>query len=644
MSKPPGNRSGERSHAAPSGQSRVSPARRLERQGDVQHDPAILKHLVMASGFAFGWADVEGKVVYLNPAACRLLDIPSLEDAVGKDLRSFYADSELQELSGQVLPTVLSEGKWIGELPLRSIQGRTIPAIQNIFLIHGQDEAERYIVNVITDITDRQQAEEALRRSEAEKSFILNSTSEVIIYRDSEYTVRWANAAAGASVGKRPEELVGCKCYEIWRERQTPCDQCALANLAEGQSVEDELVSADGRTWLIHGTPVRYENEEVFGFIKVMTDITERKKSEQRLHLLSSAVEQSSEGIAVADLEGHLLFVNRAFAAMHGYEPEDVVGRHLSVFHTPEQMQAVDEANRAAQETGEFRGERWHARRDGSVFAGLVQKSLLRDEAGTPIGMISTLQDVTQQRRAEELTRQREAELAQSSRLSMMGEMASGIVHEVTQPLSAIANGAHACLHLMKADGQGADPKQFAGKLRVMAEQAERAGQIVHRLRRFVADREPKWSDFDVRAALREAAALITAHAREGGVEVRLELPESLPLVRGDMIQIEQVILNLARNSLEAMGGDQGGVRRLTFGASARGGQAVEVAVEDTGPGLTPDAAQRAFEPFFSTKKKGMGIGLSISRSIVEAHHGRLWCTADVEGGATFRFTLKSAT
>ena len=272
-----------------------------------------------------------------------------------------------------------------------------------------------------------------------------------------------------------------------------------------------------------------------------------------------------------------------------------------------------------------------------------MQKSLLRDEAGTPIGIISTLQDVTQQRRDEEQSRQREAELAQSSSLSMMGEMASGIVHEVTQPLSAIANGAHACLRLLSDDGQGADPKQFADKLRLMAEQAERAGQIVHRLRRFVADREPKWSDFDVCAALREAATLIAAQAREDDVEVRLELPDSLPLVRGDLIQIEQVILNLARNSLEAMGDDGDGERRLTFRASAREGKVVEVAVEDTGPGLTPDAAQRAFEPFFSTKRRGMGIGLSISRSIVEAHHGRLWFAPDVERGATFRFTLESA-
>jgi C4-dicarboxylate-specific signal transduction histidine kinase len=307
-------------------------------------------------------------------------------------------------------------------------------------------------------------------------------------------------------------------------------------------------------------------------------------------------------------------------------------------------MQAVDEAKRAAQETGELRGEFWHARRDGSVFPGLMQKSLLRDEAGTPIGIISTLQDVTQQRRAEELTRQREAELAQSSRLSMMGEMASGIVHEVTQPLSAIANGAHACLRVLAAEGQEVDPKQFAGKMRVMAEQAERAGQIVRRLRRFVAEREPKWSDFDVCAAIREAVALIVAQAREAGVEVQLDLPDCLPLVRGDMIQTEQVILNLARNSLEAMGDGQDGVRRLTFRASVREGKTVEVAVEDTGPGLTPDAAQRAFEPFFSTKKKGMGIGLSISRSIVEAHHGRLWFTAEGERGTTFRFTLKSAT
>ncbi len=152
--------------------------------------------------------------------------------------------------------------------------------------------------------------------------------------------------------------------------------------------------------------------------------ITERKQTEESLRLLSSAVEQSTEGVAISDLGGNLLFVNNAFATMHGYTPEEIAGKHLSIFHTHEQMPSVDAANRKMQETGKFGGEIWHVRRDGTVFPALMHNSLLRDEAGDPIGMIGTLRDITERKHAEEALRESE------ERLLIAGKASYDLIYE----------------------------------------------------------------------------------------------------------------------------------------------------------------------------------------------------------------------
>jgi two-component system sensor kinase FixL len=253
----------------------------------------------------------------------------------------------------------------------------------------------------------------------------------------------------------------------------------------------------------------------------------------------------------------------------------------------------------------------------------------------TGVAVFST--DVTDRRHAEAEAREHHEQLAYILRLSTMGEMAAGLAHEINQPLGAIANYAQGCLHRLRADPGALE--EVLPVIGDIAAQALRAGEIIRRLRTLVRKEVPRQDWFDFEEVVADAVRLVEPDARDQRVAIRCRRDGSGLQALGDRIQIEQVILNLLRNGIEAMR-DWGGRRELTIETLWGDGERVELAVCDSGPGLPNMVAERAFEPFFSTKPGGLGMGLSISRSIVEAHHGRLWATTSADGGATFHFTL----
>lgn len=239
---------------------------------------------------------------------------------------------------------------------------------------------------------------------------------------------------------------------------------------------------------------------------------------------------------------------------------------------------------------------------------------------------------------AHETARRQREEMEHSSRLALLGEMASSLAHEINQPLAAIANYARGCERRIAGGHDGAGVVEG---LRLIAGQAERAAGIVKRMRGFVRKRAPEPLPLDINEAVREALELFHGVAGRRGLRVSLNLAETLPRVRADRVQIEQVVLNLVQNAAEAMAGRD---RRHLAIVTAETASGVEVAVTDNGPGLATEARTRLFEPFFTTKAEGLGLGLSLSRSIVEAHGGRLWAEDAAKSGACFRFTIPATT
>ncbi|MCK4450583.1 MAG: PAS domain S-box protein, partial [Anaerolineae bacterium] len=288
-----------------------------------------------------------------------------------------------------------------------------------------------------------------------------------------------------------------------------------------------------------------------------------RKRAEEELRLLSSAVEQSTEGIALVDLEGNMLFVNDAFATMHGYTPEKLVGKHLSLFHTPEQMPSVEAANRRIQETGEFSGEIWHVRRDGAVFPTLMRNSLLRDEVGNPIGMIGTMRDITERKQAEEalkeysqrleeMVEQRTQELQDAQeqlirreKLAILGQLAGGVGHELRNPLGVISNAVY-FLQMTLADADETTREY----LDIVSSEVRDAEKIVSDLLDFSRTRPAEKEEIAVSALVSQ---VLKRRPPPEDVEVVTQTPSDLPLVFVDPRQMGQVLGNLVTNAYQAM-------------------------------------------------------------------------------------------
>jgi two-component system sensor kinase FixL len=251
------------------------------------------------------------------------------------------------------------------------------------------------------------------------------------------------------------------------------------------------------------------------------------------------------------------------------------------------------------------------------------------------------IRDLTERQQTEARLQELQSELVHISRLTAMGEMASALAHEINQPLSAIANYMKGSRRLLEGstDVQSATLRDVMGKA---ADQALRAGQIIRRLRDFVARGESERRVESVTKLVEEASALALVGAKDQGIRVKFSFDPTVDLVLTDKVQIQQVLLNLMRNAIEAMEGCT--KRELTVSTAPASDDMVSISVTDTGTGIAPEVMSQLFQPFFTTKRTGMGVGLSISRTIVESHGGQIICEPNPEGGAVFRLTLRSVT
>src|SRR6266446_6121417 len=244
--------------------------------------------------------------------------------------------------------------------------------------------------------------------------------------------------------------------------------------------------------------------------------------------------------------------------------------------------------------------------------------------------------DVTERKRAEEALREAQAELAHVTRVTTLGELVGAIAHEINQPLAAVVNNASACLRWLAANNLE-EARQSAA---LIIPDGHRAGEIISRIRALAKRTPPRKDWLDVNETILEVIALARSEAQKNRVSLKTQLSSDLPLILGDRIQLQQVILNLIINAIEAMSGVGENPREVLVGSEKDESQGVLVAVRDSGPGLDPESLNHLFTAFYTTKPQGMGMGLAISRSIIEAHGGRLWAAPNDGAGATFQFTL----
>jgi two-component system sensor kinase FixL len=353
---------------------------------------------------------------------------------------------------------------------------------------------------------------------------------------------------------------------------------------------------------------------------------------------LRSLIENTSDIITIVSEDGTIRYLSPSIERILGDDPRDLVGKNVLDFVHPADVAATERVLKlAVRNPGTPQSIELRLRhRDGSWHVLEVIGKRPTSPPGMD-GVVVDSRDVTERKRIEAEARQHQEELSYLARLSTMGEMAAGLAHELNQPLAAITNYAKGCARRITA-GVG-PPAEIVTALDKIAAQAMRAGDIIRRLRSLLRKGEARRELVDVNELVREVAHFLDTEVRTHAVRLQLDLAPELPQVCVDTIQVEQVLVNLVRNGLEELSGVEGRTRELLLQAT-RTSDTIEVAVSDNGAGLSAEIAEKMFDPLFSTKPGSLGMGLSISRSIVDAHGGRLWATANPSGGTTFRFTL----
>jgi two-component system sensor kinase FixL len=336
-------------------------------------------------------------------------------------------------------------------------------------------------------------------------------------------------------------------------------------------------------------------------------------------------------------------FFSSAAERQFGYREREAIGENVSILMPNPDRTRHDGYLARYRSTGErhiigigriVTGQR----KDGTTFP--MHLSIGEMQSGGAPYFTGFVRDLTEHQQTQARLQELQSELVHVSRLSAMGEMASALAHELNQPLAAISNYMKGSRRLLSASDDPNTAKIESAMDRA-AEQAIRAGQIIRRLRDFVARGESEKRVERLSKLIEEAGALGLTGAREQGVQIRFKLDPRHDLVLVDRVQIQQVLVNLFRNALEAMA--QSSQRELITTNTPTAEDMIEIEVSDTGSGIPDDVKQNLFQTFFTTKETGMGVGLSISRSIVEAHGGRMWAETNAAGGATFRFTLPAA-
>ncbi len=429
-----------------------------------------------------------------------------------------------------------------------------------------------------------------------------------------------------------------------------------------GRSLREKVDSFDEyRVLLPDGTvkhinssshPILDEDGELVEFIATAVDVTERKQAELERRRLASLVEQAGDLMAIADLGGGTpIYLNKAGMKMVGFDSWEEARKRRGIHYMfPEDRQFVNEVLwPTVLEKGSWSGEmRFRHFKTGDPIPILYSCFRIDDpETGQPVNVGNVCRDITERKRAEAEARENDRryhemqmELAHANRVATMGQLTASIAHEVIQPIAATVTNAETALRWLRRGSSHLEEVQQA--LTSIVEDGVRAAGVVKGIRALMKKAPPRKDRLEVNGVILEIIELARGEAVKHGVSILTELADLLPVVEADRIQLQQVLLNLIVNALEAMGADDEGPKELLISTGKVEPSGALVAVQDSGPGLEALMLERVFESFYTTKPTGFGLGLSICRSIIEAHGGRLWASKNQRRGATFQFTLPS--
>ena len=490
-----------------------------------------------------------------------------------------------------------------------------------------------------------------LRRSEARNASILSSALDCIVTIDHEGCITEFNPAAERTFGYRRDEVVGRHLADVvippsLREKHRKGFARYLATGQTqllGRRVEMTAVRADGIEIPVELAITRILLDGPPTFTGYLRDITERRRAEEKLQrseaFLAEAQRLSTTGSFTWRVSTDNITWSEQLHRIFEFDLDAPVTLELigTRIHPEDLSIFMDQVERSRWNEGDVEFEFRLQMLDSTVkFLRCIAHSV-RDEHGQ-LEYIGAIQDMTERRLSEEALSKLRSELAHVARVISLGVLTASIAHEVNQPLSGIITNASTCLKMLATDPPNVDGARETARRTIR--DGNRASEVITRLRALFSRKQPTAEPMDLNDAVREVIALSLSRLQRNRIIVRSELADDLPVVAGDRVQLQQVILNLLQNASDAMSDVNDRQRRLLIRTERDESDRVRLTVQDVGVGLGPQAMDRLFDTFYTTKGDGMGIGLSISRSIIENHHGRLWATPNDGPGAAFSFSI----
>jgi PAS domain S-box-containing protein len=504
-------------------------------------------------------------------------------------------------------------------------------------------------VGTTTDINDQKRAEGELRASETNLRAILDGIPGFVCTLSPTGQIELPNQRMLEYFGKTLEEVNSWSTNDLVHPDDLPRATAEVTHsFTTGTLYDSELRyrRADGvyRWFHVLILPFRDAEGRVIRSYGLITEIEDRKRAEDELKRSEASyrvvVETASDAVVSIDESGAIILANPATRRIFGYAPEELIGKPLTVLMPGAMVTLHETGFKRYLETGarhlNWQGTEMTAlRANGEEFPAEVSfGEMTADQRRVFTGFI---RDISEKKRAEEELHNTQAELARMMRVMTIGQLTASIAHEVSQPLSGIITNASTCLRMLKSDPPNIDGARETAQRTIR--DSNRASDVITRMRTLFSKKQINVEPLDLNEAAREIIALLSGELDRNNVILKHEFSDPLPAVSGDRVQLQQVILNLIRNASDAMSSVQDRPRQMVLRTELEG-EHVRLSVQDSGVGFTPEVAGKMFESFYTTKSDGMGVGLSVSRSIIEANHGRLWATANDGPGATFAFSI----
>lgn len=581
--------------------------------------------------------DLQGCFTSMNPSGLKMVDLESEKQIKGIPYLRDVAKKDYDRIK------LLLEKALQGENSTFEFTGTSGNIYSSCFVpIKNDQNTVIKLMGISEDITERKHSEQDLR----DHNIALSHSLPGIARLNKSGRYLYVNEIYAELLGYTPDELIG----QSWKMTVAPRDIKtgihAYKRMLEEDKVEFDLKSIrkDGSPIFKHVLIVKHvgDNGDFIGLNCFIKNITEQKNAEQNLREMNIALSHSLPGIARIEPNGCYCYVNEIYAGLLGYTPDELIGQSWKVTVDPEHIEIGEHGYQRMLEEDNVEFDIKGIRKDGAPIFKHVLIVKRVDDNGYFIGHHCFMKDITERVEAENKHKELQNELNHVARLSNMDEMATGLAHEINQPLTAISHYCDAAQTLLASEPTAG--YKLCEILQSTSEQAYRAGEIVRHYRQFASKQPMEKCIVNLNELTQETVRFLDADLHDRNASIQITLDEKLPAVEIDKVQIQQVLVNLIRNGLEAMENNNGAVRKLTVCTHLNGKNGnkpeVQVTVKDTGHGLELPQIDNLFQPFYTTKTSGMGMGLSISRSIIDAHGGKIWLDTQHQQETQFHFTL----